>query len=198
MPKKVLAIAAALCLGLAGCAPEVVERADTASEPPTAKWDFKDQGEGWTEATLAALEAHATPLTETVPRDIAQWCPAYPEADADDRAAFWAGLVSALAEHESTWNPRAVGGGGRWFGLVQISPATARGYGCEARSGEALKSGEANLSCAMRIWSVTVPRDGVVSAGGGGVAADWGPMVQSRKREDMRAWVREQEYCAAG
>ena len=88
-----------------------------------------------------------------------------------------------------------MGGDGRWFGLVQISPATARGYGCDARSGEALKDGSANLSCAIRIWAETVPRDGVVSAGGGGIAADWGPMVQTRKREDMRAWVRQQDYC---
>ena len=88
-----------------------------------------------------------------------------------------------------------MGGGGRWFGLVQISPATARGYGCQARSGEALTNGPANLRCALRIWSNTVPRDGVISAGGGGIAADWGPMVMRSKREDMRDWVSQQPYC---
>ncbi|NRB00618.1 MAG: transglycosylase SLT domain-containing protein [Rhodobacteraceae bacterium] len=168
---------------------------EEASAPPVAKWDFKPEGETWTEATLAALGSHGAALTDVVPSDIAQWCPAYPQAEEEQRAAFWTGLISALAEHESTWRQTAVGGGGRWFGLVQISPATARGYGCDARSGEALKDGSANLSCAIRIWAETVPRDGVVSAGGGGIAADWGPMVQTRKREDMRAWVRQQDYC---
>jgi hypothetical protein len=129
------------------------------------------------------------------PGDIEAWCPAYPEASQTQRRAFWAGLISTLAKHESTWNPRAVGGGGLWFGLVQIAPATARGYGCEARSGEALKDGTKNLSCAIRIMARTVPRDGVVSAGMRGVAADWGPFHSARKREDMRSWVREQPYC---
>jgi hypothetical protein len=44
--------------------------------------------------------------------------------------------------------------------------------------------------------SVTVPRDGVVAANGGGIAADWGPFHQAAKREEMRTWVRAQPYCA--
>ena len=43
-----------------------------------------------------------------------------------------------------------------------ISPATARSYGCEATSAEALNDGEANIACAIRIMSRTVTRDGVV------------------------------------
>jgi hypothetical protein len=107
------------------------------------------------------------------------------------------GLLSSLAKHESTWRPEAAGGGGQWFGLLQISPATARGYGCQARTAEALKDGSANLACAIRIMSVTVPRDGVVAANGRGIAADWGPFHQAKKREEMRTWVRSQPYCAA-
>ena len=161
----------------------------------TMRWDHHAEADAWTEAALSALHSHGTPLLQMVPADIETWCPAYPEAGVEGRAAFWAGMLSALAKHESTWNPRAVGGGGRWFGLVQIAPATARGYGCAARSGESLKDGGANLSCAVRIAAVTVPRDGVVSAGMRGLAADWGPFHSSRKREDMRAWVRGQSYC---
>jgi hypothetical protein len=81
--------------------------------------------------------------------------------------------------------------------LLQISPATARHYGCNARTAEALQDGAANLACAIRIMSVTVPRDGVVAANGRGIAADWGPFHQSAKREEMRSWVRAQPYCAA-
>lgn len=162
----------------------------------TMRWDHISGSDAWTEATMAALATHGAALPALLPADIDDWCPGYEDQDAVGRSAFWAGLISALAKHESTWNPRAVGGGGLWFGLVQIAPPTARGYGCEARSGEALKTGPANLSCAVRIMASTVPRDGVVSRGMRGVAADWGPFHSARKREDMRAWTRAQSYCA--
>ena len=164
----------------------------------TMQWDEKPQAKAWTDATIAALENHGTALSQSVPADIADWCPDYENQDTAGRNAFWAGLLSSLSFYESTWRQTAVGGGGKWYGLVQILPATARGYGCEARSGEALKNGELNLSCAVRIMSVTVPRDNVVSRGMKGVAADWGPFHSKRKRESMREWVREQNYCTTG
>jgi hypothetical protein len=170
--------------------------ASGSSYAPPMRWDHHPEAGIWTQTAFAALESHGAALAEITPRDIAAWCPAYPEASEAERRAFWAGLISTLAKHESTWNPQAVGGGGRWFGLVQIAPATARGYGCAARSGDALKDGAANLSCAIRIMARTVSRDEVVSAGMRGVAADWGPFHSSRKREDMRQWVRQQPYCA--
>lgn len=166
-----------------------------AVEDPVMRWDHRPEATNWTSMAFTALETHASVLPTLVPDDIEQWCPAYPDAPLENREAFWTGLMSALARHESTWNPEAVGGGGRWFGLVQISPATARHYGCQATSGQALLSGSANISCAMRIWATTVPRDGVVAAGRGGVAADWGPFVQAAKREEMRAWISSQPYC---
>lgn len=161
------------------------------------RWDHVPQAEAWEVAGLAALESHAAVLPETVPKDIDMWCPAYPEADKPARSAFWLGLMSSLARHESTWTETAIGGGGRWYGLVQISPATAEGYGCQATSGQALLDGAANVSCALRIWAETVPRDGVIAHGRRGVAADWGPLhpSQARKREDIRNWVRQQPYC---
>ena len=164
---------------------------------PATKWDHRTEAPVWTEASLAALRSYGQPLVSIVPADAETWCPGYDTATAAEREAFWVGLLSALAEHESTWNPRAVGGGGQWFGLVQISPATARGYGCDARSGDALKDGTQNLSCAIRIWSRTVTRDGVIAAGGRGVAADWGPFHQSSKRQAMMNWTRAQPYCKA-
>lgn len=183
---------------LSACATSDVNRGTAAeAEMPILRWDHVAQGDAWTETTLEALRTHGAPLLAEEPRDIAAYCPAYPEASEEDRAAFWAGLLSALAKHESTWRQTAVGGGGRWFGLTQIAPGTARGYGCEARSGQALLDGEKNLSCAVRIMAETVPRDGVVSHGMRGVAADWGPFHSTRKREDMKAWTRAQPYCTA-
>ena len=166
-----------------------------AREMPDLRWDHVEGSDRWTLAAMRALERHGAALVDTVPRDIAEWCPAYPEADDWTRKAFWAGLLSTLTKHESTYRPHAVGGGGLWYGLVQILPATARGYGCEAETGAELKDGAANLSCAVRIMAETVPRDGVVSQGMRGVAADWGPFHSQRKREDMRAWVAAQPFC---
>ncbi|MDA0924837.1 MAG: transglycosylase SLT domain-containing protein [Proteobacteria bacterium] len=161
------------------------------------RWDHVPQADAWEVAGLAALDSHAAILPDIVPADIDRWCPAYPDANDAQRSAFWLGLMSSLARHESTWNEAAVGGGGRWFGLVQISPATARTYGCQASSAQALLDGGANVSCALRIWAETVPRDGVIAEGRKGIAADWGPLhpSQARKREDIRTWVRAQPYC---
>ncbi len=162
---------------------------------PKARWDKHGGKPSWSLAIVQSLRSHAKALPHTVPKDIAEWCPAYPSATLEQREQFWVGLVSTLAKHESTYRPTAVGGGGLWYGLTQILPSTARLYGCKAKSGSALKDPEDNLSCAMRIMARTVPRDGVISAGMRGVAADWGPFHSSKKREDMREWVRDQPYC---
>lgn len=194
-----IALSLAALAGCASLAPDT--RYSTKNAPASdaaMRWDRLPGSDTWTETTLAALDSHGTALTQVMPSDIDAWCPGYRTATMEGRKAFWTGLISALAKHESTWNPRAVGGGGRWFGLVQISPATARHYGCAAGSGAALQDGDANLSCAVRIMNVTVPRDGVISAGMRGVAADWGPFHSAAKREDMRAWMRAQSYCSAG
>ena len=164
---------------------------------PAARWDGHPRGAQWTAAVLSALRGPGAPLLQTEPRDIHAWCPGYLEASPEQRAAFWTGLVSTLAWHESTHDPRAVGGGGRWFGLVQISPGTAQWRDCDVETGNALLSGAANLRCGIRIMGITVPRDNVIAEGMRGVAADWGPFHSRRKREDMRNWVREQEYCQA-
>jgi hypothetical protein len=186
-------------LFLAACAQQQPAEPPPVPEAlPVMAWDHQGpHTDEWTEATLAALETEGAALLSQVPHDIGSWCPGYVEAEPQERAAFWAGLLSALARFESTWNPRAVGGGGRWFGLVQISPQTARGYGCEARSGAELTDGAANLECAVRIAARTVTRDGVVAAGGGGFAADWGPFASAEKRQQMASWVSSQEYCRA-
>lgn len=172
----------------------------TASDMPPMRWGAGKSQLAWQDKGLDALRSHAQVLPQFVPADIGTWCPYYAEADSFTREAFWIGFLSALSKHESTYKPDAVGGGGRWFGLVQISPGTARGYGCRARSGQALKDGGENLSCAFRIMAATVPRDGVIHAKEGrwlGVSADWGPMRSSPKRKDMVNWLNKQPYCQA-
>ena len=162
---------------------------------PAVGWDVARDSELWTTTALAALETHGAALPAMVPADIDAYCPGYAEATEAERRAFWVALLSALSKHESTWRQDVSGGEGRWHGLLQISPGTARGYGCDAKSSAALKDGSANLSCGIRIMAETVPRDGVISQGMRGVAADWGPFHQSRKREDIQARTRAQPFC---
>ena len=110
--------------------------------------------------------------------------------------SLFVGVMSALSRFESRHRADAVGSGGLYYGLLQILPGTARGYGCNVGTGEELKSGAANLSCAVRIMARTVPRDGVIyGRGGKGVAADWGPMRSASKRRDMSNWLKRQNYC---
>lgn len=184
---------------LAGCADfdaeEVFSTKNAADVELTMRWDHTPQGDVWTQAVMDALDSHGQNLTAIMPADIDTWCPGYRDADLEGRKAFWTGLLSTLTKHESTYRQTAVGGGGKWYGLTQILPSTARLYGCEARSGSALKDGSKNLSCAVRIMNKTVARDGVVSQGMRGVAADWGPFHSRKKRTDMITWMNQQNYC---
>jgi hypothetical protein len=166
---------------------------------PEMGWDHRPEAPDWTQKTLLAVAAEDAELAASVPRDIAQWCPAYPDAPIENRRAFWAGLMSAVAKHESTWNPAASGGGGRWIGLMQIAPATAQNFGCDATSSSALKDGAANLSCAVEIAAVQVGQDDVVIGNGRqGMARDWMPFRNASKRAEMAAWTSQQDYCQAG
>ena len=167
-------------------------------EPVVMRWDHRPEAEQWTQASLTALQNHGAALPQLVPADIEEFCPGYEEASLEERRLFWTGLLSALAKHESTWRPEAAGGGGKWIGLLQIAPGTARAYGCRAQDVTSLKDGAANLSCAIRNIARTVQRDGVVGASGkGGVAADWGPFTRESKRAEMATWTRSQPYCQA-
>lgn len=165
---------------------------------PAARWDDTEDGALWTRVAMSAFAAHAPEITGVVPRDIGTWCPAYEAADEDQRRAFWVGMMSALAYHESRFLPHVAGGPDLWFGVMQIYPPTARGYDCRATTGNALRDPTENLSCATRIMAVTVPRDEAIAVHDGrwrGIAADWGPMVSRIKRNDMIEWTRSQNYC---
>lgn len=158
---------------------------------PAMRWG-KRGSDAWTRQLLAALESHGGGLVSTVPHDVSAYCPGYVTASSEERRAFWAGLVSSIAKHESTWNPRAKGGGGKWLGLMQIAPSTWRSYGC---NGQILEGGD-NLSCAVRIMAKQVGRDGVIAGGGArGVGRDWAPMRSGAKRADIAGWTRQQSYC---
>lgn len=175
--------------------PEDAEQMQLAATPPM-RWGGQTGSDAWTKATLDALDRDGVTILSRVPHDIQSFCPNYAELTQTGRKAFWAGLLSALAKHESTYNPVASGGGGRWLGLMQISPATWRSYDCTGN----IKNGADNMSCAVRIMSRQVGRDNAVAHDGSGwrgVARDWAPMRSPSKRADIAAWTSSQSYCSA-
>lgn len=171
---------------------------------PKTRWEHRPGNKVWTKAAMQAVLSHGRPLVTTVPSDYKTWCPAYRENDEYKRAMFWVGFMSALAKHESTYRQDAVGGGGLWYGLLQILPSTARLYKCKAKTGQALKNGADNLTCATRIMTKTVGRDKIIHGffpgqkhKYRGITQDWGPMHSSKKRNEMSAWTRKQSYCVS-
>jgi Transglycosylase SLT domain len=196
---RLLPLIAPLSLALlAGCVGEggMGATGSQSAELPAMRWDHRPEAPEWTAATLNAVARHDAVLAGDVPADIGAWCPGYAKASVEERRAFWAALLSALAKHESTWNPKASGGGGRWIGLTQIAPATARGHGCEATSVSELKNGAENLACAVEIAADKVAADGLVAGNGNrGLGRDWAPFRADSKMADMAAWTRAQSYC---
>ena len=196
--KHLLVICASVMLATSCAEAERTPASASIEALPDMRWSHVEGHGAWNAAAIEALGDHGQPLVEIVPKDIETWCPAYPDAGPSERKAFWVGLMSAMAKHESTYKQTAVNPNGKWFGLLQIAPATARGYDCRAGSGAELKVGGENLSCAIRIMSVTVPRDGVIADKDSrwrGVAADWGPLRVPSKRRDISGWLKDQPFC---
>lgn len=169
---------------------------EAAFASPAMRWDHRPEASDWTQSTLAAVLRDGGQLLASEPEDVQGFCPAYAGAGEAQRAAFWVGLMSALAKHESTWNPQASGGGGKWIGLLQIAPSTWRYYGCTGN----IRDGADNLACSVKIMDRQVGRDQAIvkTAGAGGwrgVARDWAPMRKASKVADMKAWTSKQEYC---
>lgn len=193
-------LAAVVLAFTAGCtlsAPQDQTKASPVIEV-TTRWDHRPEAQIWTAAKYAAMDREGRALVTTVPRDIDTFCPGYEAADTEGRKAFWTALFSGLAGYESTWRPDAAGAGGRYRGLLQIWPTSARNYGCDVSHPNGLYDGPTNLRCASRIAAQAVERDQVVvgSAGRwGGVARDWPPMRDARKRADIAEFTRALPVC---
>ncbi len=184
----------ATALALIACAP-------TPREAPApeivARWDHRPESAEWTAAALRALRGPGAAMLALEPADAETFCPAYDSAGPEGRAAFWVAFMSGLARYESGYRPEAAGGGGRYQGLLQISPATARFHGCEMSSARGLFDGATNLACAVRIATRAVVRDGVVASGRGGMAADWPPLRHPAKRDEIARFTRQIPACRA-
>lgn len=158
-------------------------------DQPAMRWG-EDNPE-WTEAALAALDLEGVTLLSTVPSDVMQFCPGYATQTRENRKAFWAGLVSAVAHHEgASQGPRG--------GLLRLSRPQSQEGSCGA--GE---DGAGSLRCAVRIMAREVGRDGAIAGGaeaqGGrnwrGLARSWMPLRSQEKRAEIASWTRRQSYC---
>lgn len=193
-------LAAAFLAVTAGCtlsAPEPKAKSSRAIEVST-RWDHRPEAQLWTAAKFDAMDNEGRALVTTVPRDIDTFCPGYAKADTEGRKAFWTALFSGLAGYESTWRPEAAGAGGRYRGLLQIWPTSARNYGCDVSHPKGLYDGPTNLRCASRIAAQAVARDQVVAGSPGrwgGVARDWPPLRNAGKRADIAAFTRALPVC---
>lgn len=206
MSLKTLAALTLACSTLAACQHQPKPIAQIAAlipdhllpstSDPAMRWDHRPEAQAWTKSTISAIAAEDANLAARVPADIKGWCPNYANASMENRRAFWSGLLSAVAKYESSWNPAASGGHGRYIGVMQISPKSAANAGCGATSAKALKDGSANLSCAVTMMARQVGRDGVVAGNGSkGIGRDWMPLHNKVWRAEMQAWTSKQAYC---
>jgi hypothetical protein len=174
-----------------------IERPWVGPRVPKLRWDGRSGSQAWSMALMMEIQRHPRTFLAKTPRDINAFCPGFAEGSSSDRAAFWAAILSGIARHESGSNPRAAGAGGRYLGLMQISPATANHYGCDAEGSDLLNGG-ANMTCAVKIAARNVSRDGLVVGQSGawrGVARDWMVLRDKSAREDIFGWIKKQPYC---
>ncbi len=138
-----------------------------------AAWSKKNLDGSWTRTTETAVAASSLP--SAVPRDIIRFCPAYKHLPRKKRIRFWVGLLSSMAEFESTFDPEAAARGpskdvfrrrGVNRGLLQISKESANqpSYSCDIENAKHLHDPAINLPCAVKILSTWVSADHVIAS----------------------------------
>lgn len=172
-------------------------------------WRKVNPDGGWTRAAEQAVSQTALPYLE--PRDVQEFCAAYPSLAAPERQVFWAGLLSAMARPESNFKPEttyvephivdAHGQNVVSRGLLQISieSANQKAYGCGVQAAKDLHVPEVNLRCGARILAHWVKSDGVIGAAakparGGGrywsVLRSWSPNYM-----EVRSFTSKMAVC---
>ncbi|QJD15911.1 lytic transglycosylase [Paracoccus sanguinis] len=180
--------------------PSLTARAATAlhlrKEPPAMRWG--DENPEWTVATLDALETEGVALLSSMPSDVLQYCPGYATASRENRAAFWAGLLSNVVTRQATGGATGgvlARGGGKALSLMGLSSVSRRAHGC----GGGAEGGEVVLRCAVKVMAAQVGRDNAIAGGSGsrwlGAAREWLPLRSAQSRADIAGWTRQQSYC---
>lgn len=204
----------------------------TPSEPSTpaepapsvieADWNERPQGVEWSTITGRAIDEVGTGLLETIPEDIAAYCPNYETLDTTGRREFWIGLISAMARFESGFDPSVsfdeyehcpgeacrrsmTTQDGRHVisrGLLQLSQESANNYsrfGCRVpiAEEETLHNPAVNLRCTVAILNRWVTRDGLISSmQNHGGARYWSVLRPSSPRlARIQAYTSQTQQC---
>jgi len=142
---------------------------------PVLAWGEKRAD--WTEYLLKELRGKE--FLAVVPVDFKDYCAEFPALSLNDRAEFYAELISIMAKRESGFNPAskyqeafndAKGRPVISRGLLQISIESANSYGCNFKDATELHDPKKNLSCTVKIIERWVNRDKRL---GGKVAGKW-------------------------
>ncbi|MEL6978040.1 MAG: transglycosylase SLT domain-containing protein [Pseudomonadota bacterium] len=199
-----LAFAAALCV--AACA----EIGDARSAEDAAAWRHLPEGSEWTGYVLEALDELGDDLLIAEPQDVGAFCPNFAQQDWTERAAFYVGLVSKMAEFESGFDPATsyterfndrFGQRVISRGLLQLSIESANAYpGCSLTRAAELHDPQTNIRCAVAILTRLVTRDALIGAqidgewrGG---AAYWSVLRQtSPRRAPIEAHLAGLPFC---
>lgn len=146
-------------------------------------------------------------LLNSIPSDIAQYCPNYSQLTASQKVNFWATLMTEVVKPESNFNTNATytesfnnSRGDRVVstGLFQLSLESSRGYGCPMNSQADLMDPDKNIMCAVTIMNRWVPRDNAISQGGRnnpGGARYWSVFRRASTRSTFQQAT--QAYCRA-
>lgn len=162
--------------------------ADVCRTPFTAVWDNKPHGRQWSQSACESFLRHGSRLLQSTPRDMAGYCPNYPNMTSAQKIQFWIYFMSALGTFETrNFNTSSVGDV-EYFGNEKASIGLfqmSRGDGCPGiRSRQDLTNPTKNIDCAIYKLNQLVSRDGVIASGSGGssrgAARYWGPLREPR------------------
>lgn len=178
-----------------------------------AAWSKKNPDGSWTRITEVAVAASSLPHLE--PKDIGKFCPAYRHLPSKKRIRFWVGLLSSMAEFESTFNPEAAARGPSKDvfrrrdtnrGLLQISKESANqpGYSCGIEKAKHLHDPAIHLPCAVKILSTWVSADRVIASYEGnkktrGGGRYWAVLQEKNGRlPAISSFTRNLPFCRKG
>lgn len=178
-----------------------------------AAWSKKNLDGSWTRTTEIAVATSSLP--SVVPKDIGKFCPTYKRLPRKKRIQFWVGLLSSMAEFESTFNPEAAARGpskdrfrrrGMNRGLLQISKESANqpGYSCGIKKAKHLHDPAVHLPCAVKILSTWVSADRVIASYKGdkktrGGARYWAVLREKNGRlPAISNFTRNLSFCRKG
>lgn len=171
-------------------------------------WSHLEQGEVWTKFTQNAIRDYGQGLLKSVPQDIQNYCPQYPNLSNRGRGDFWVQLISKLAYFESSYNsnttytenfPDVNGNNVISRGLLQLSIESGNGnYDCGLKNANELHDPKTNLECTVRIFNTLVPKYGVIRKKGNnewfGVSRYWSPF-RNERNDKMVQYTRSLKLC---